>query len=213
MATLNITLPADTTVCDGKQITFKAPADSTACTTITISGVVYTLVTASGECIPNGSVLWKANSMVSVILDCSTKKAYVQNAEHISFGKTYIVDVPTNWTAASTGYTQTIAVPGILAIDQPVADVVLTGDVDADLGVLEQWGLIHRIITSDGSITLYAYEGAPTGAFTIQLKGCIADLVPGDTGGSSTLPYDYGTADLTAGVSPLETGRLYFVYE
>ena len=25
--------------------------------------------------------------------------------------------------------------------------------------------------------------------------------------------YTYGTADLTAGVTPLETGKLYFVYE
>lgn len=25
--------------------------------------------------------------------------------------------------------------------------------------------------------------------------------------------YSYGTADLTAGTSPLETGKLYFVYE
>lgn len=25
--------------------------------------------------------------------------------------------------------------------------------------------------------------------------------------------YSYGTADLTPGVSPLETGKLYFVYE
>ena len=211
---LSITLPENETVCNGKQITFKTPVDSTVYTTITIENVVYTLVTASGECIPNGTLLWKANSMVSVVLDCSTNKAYVQNAEHISFGKTYVVDVPINWTAASTGYTQTIDVPGILAVDQPIADVMLTGDADADLGALGQWALIHRITTENGSITLYAYESAPTGAFTIQLKGCIDDGAnSGGAGESSSLSYSYGTEDLVAGQSALATGQLYFVYE
>lgn len=32
-------------------------------------------------------------------------------------------------------------------------------------------------------------------------------------GGPSDTPYTYGTEDLTAGTSELETGKLYFVYE
>lgn len=31
--------------------------------------------------------------------------------------------------------------------------------------------------------------------------------------GSASTPYSYGTEDLTAGESTLETGKLYFVYE
>lgn len=59
------------------------------------------------------------------------------------------------------------------------------------------WGLVTH-----GD--LEAMWGAPGGLASLDGGG----LVP-----VSQMPYTYGTADLTAGSSALETGKLYFVYE
>lgn len=82
------------------------------------------------------------------------------------------VAVGTNWTADSTngGHTQTIAVSGILATDNPIFDVVLGADVAANELYLEAYALVTRLTTSAGNITLWANGDAPTTAFTIQLK-------------------------------------------
>jgi hypothetical protein len=68
------------------------------------------------------------------------------------------------------GYYQTIAVDGILEGDNPIVDVVLGTDADANRLYLAAWYLITRVTTSDNSITLYANEYVPEVAFTMQLK-------------------------------------------
>lgn len=85
---------------------------------------------------------------------------------------TYTATVTTTWTEDTTngGYTQTVAVAGILSTDNPIADVVLGTDADANEAYLEAWGLVTRIATAADSITLYANGDAPETAFTIQLK-------------------------------------------
>ena len=60
---------------------------------------------------------------------------------------------------------------------------------------------------------LTRYEnGQPVGVYKIYHEGNKPTLeeLGGDAGGSD---YTYGTTDLTAGSSALETGKLYFVYE
>ena len=74
------------------------------------------------------------------------------------------------YDATNGGFTQTVAVNGILATDNPIADVVLGADVEANALYLAAWALVTRITTADGSITLYANGKAPANAFTIQLK-------------------------------------------
>lgn len=84
---------------------------------------------------------------------------------------TYTASVDTTWTANSSGgYTKTVAVSGIAATDNPIADVVLGNDADANALYLTAWGCITRITTESGSITLYADGDAPTSSFNIQLK-------------------------------------------
>lgn len=85
---------------------------------------------------------------------------------------TYTAAVSTTWTADSTngGFYQTVSVSGILADDNPIADVVLGSDVAANALYTEAWGLVTRITTAADSITLYANGSAPTTAFNIQLK-------------------------------------------
>lgn len=84
----------------------------------------------------------------------------------------FTVEVPVAWAEDATngGYTQTVAVSGILATDNPIADVVLGSDVEANALYLAAWALVTRITTADGSITLYANGEAPETAFTIRLK-------------------------------------------
>jgi hypothetical protein len=68
------------------------------------------------------------------------------------------------------GYYQTIAVDGILPTDNPIVDVVLGDDVDANEFYVLAWYCVTRITTGENSITLYANRYVPETAFTIQLK-------------------------------------------
>ena len=56
-------------------------------------------------------------------------------------------------------------------------------------------------LLTEGDLT--ALRGQPNGLATLDESGKVP---PGQ------MPYGYGTEDLVAGESPLETGRLYFVY-
>ena len=79
--------------------------------------------------------------------------------------------VSASWTTnASGGYTQTVAVSGMLATDTPIVDIVLGSDVAANKLCIDAWGCISRVTTADGSITLYAYDNKPEVAFNIQIK-------------------------------------------
>lgn len=86
--------------------------------------------------------------------------------------KTFTVDVGTSWTADSTngGYTQTISVPGILESNDPIYDVVLGTDVDANELYLDAFALVTRLTTTNDQIKLWANVDAPTSAFTLKLK-------------------------------------------
>lgn len=81
----------------------------------------------------------------------------------------YQVTVPTGWSSASTGYTKTVTVSGILATDVPVVGVVLSSDAAAAQLQGKAFACVNRITTAANSITLYAYSSAPTTSFTIQL--------------------------------------------
>ena len=80
------------------------------------------------------------------------------------------VPVSNSWTSnTSGGYKQTINVSGILATDNPVVDIVLGDDVEANKSYIKAWECISYITTANGSITLYA-DKKPEVAFTIKLK-------------------------------------------
>ena len=84
---------------------------------------------------------------------------------------TYEAEISTNWDAAESGeYVQIIEVPGILAMDNPIVDVVLDASKETALSQLEAWSCVSKIETSDGSITVTCLEEAPTVAIPIQLK-------------------------------------------
>ena len=64
----------------------------------------------------------------------------------------------TGWTGAEAPYSQTIAVVGMTATDNPVVDVDLSGALDyaAEQEILTDWGQVYRIVTGTDEITVYA---------------------------------------------------------
>ena len=78
MATFTITLPSNTEVMNGKQITFKAPADCKGITSIIINNDTYELVDAANKSVANVDS-YVRGAMLSVILDVDDKRAYLQN--------------------------------------------------------------------------------------------------------------------------------------
>ena len=86
--------------------------------------------------------------------------------------KTITVSVGTSWIADTTngGYYQTSAATGIVAGDNPVVDVILGSDVEANALYKESWACVDRVVTAANSVTIYANEKAPTTAFTFQVK-------------------------------------------
>lgn len=85
---------------------------------------------------------------------------------------TFNVEIPVAWETDSTngGFYQVVAVESIKSTDTPLVDIVLGADITANKASKEDWMLVDRITTEDGTITLYANESAPTTAFTICLK-------------------------------------------
>lgn len=116
-----------------------------------------------------------ASAAVNAQTTADTAKANAAAAQTTANSKastvTYTVNVPVSWSENSAGgYMQSVTVSGILSTDNPMADVILGSDVDANALYLEAWACITRITTEAWSITLYANGDAPTTAFTCQLK-------------------------------------------
>lgn len=82
---------------------------------------------------------------------------------------TYNATIGTSWSGSGP-YTQNIAISGILSTDNPIVDVVLSDDTESSKSITEAWSNVSRIVTNDGSITIYCYDSAPTVNIPIQLK-------------------------------------------
>lgn len=77
--------------------------------------------------------------------------------------------VPVSWTASGSYYTQTVAVTGMLAADNPVADILPGTDHDANKLYAEAWGKVQSITTLAGKVTIWCTE-APAVAMPVQFK-------------------------------------------
>lgn len=82
---------------------------------------------------------------------------------------TYTITLDTTWTGSAPPYMKMMTVNGISVMDNPVVDVVMSGDFATDLLRQEEWAKIYRITTADNSITLYATE-IPTIPLPLQIK-------------------------------------------
>lgn len=77
--------------------------------------------------------------------------------------------VTTAWTGSTAPYTQEIAVPGLLATDNPIVDPIYSADLSTAEAEMEAYASIYRIETYDGKIKVYA-SAKTTTALTIMLK-------------------------------------------
>lgn len=97
----------------------------------------------------------------------------LETANNSATTKTYQVNVSNaNWIedTVNGGYYCTVAVTGILATDNPIADIVLGANRETNALYLSVWSLVTRIVTEDDSVILYANESIPSTSFTMQLK-------------------------------------------
>ena len=101
MATFTVTLPSNVEVLNGKQITFRAPADCNGITGIVINGETYDLVDAKNKSVANVNS-YVDGAMLSVILDIENKRAYLQNG--VTLFETFYV--PTLLTAQAWANSQ-----------------------------------------------------------------------------------------------------------
>ena len=84
---------------------------------------------------------------------------------------TYTATISTTWTKTSDGdfYYQGFTVPGLLATDNPIVDILTGSDNAANALYIEEFCKVVRIVTYDNSIQVFATEKT-NAAFTIQLK-------------------------------------------
>lgn len=82
---------------------------------------------------------------------------------------TYNATIGTSWSGSGP-YTQTVSVNGLLSTDNPIVDVVLSDNSVSSKAVIEAWSKVSRIVTNNGSITVYCYDSAPTISIPVQLK-------------------------------------------
>ena len=82
---------------------------------------------------------------------------------------TLTATVPVAWAASGDFFYQNVSVPGMLAADNPVADILPGGDNAANKLYAEAWGKVLRADTYDGGVQIWCTE-APTVAFPVQFK-------------------------------------------
>lgn len=118
----------------------------------------------------NGLLVYVDESGNKKILYPITKAELVEGLDEMFTVATYTANVDTSWSENSAGgFFKTITVGGMTADDNPIVDVVLGDDMAANALYVAAWGQVMRIVTAANSVTLYA-SGAPTTAFTIQMK-------------------------------------------
>lgn len=200
MATLNITLPSDSTICNGKQVTFRAPCDCANVTAIQIDGVTYTLLNTADETVA-GTNTFVEGALVSVIVDTENNKAYIQSSP----GGANVVELT---------YDEYLALdykdPDTLYV---VTDQTVIAD-DIQYIKKDQLGVANGIATLDASGKVPSAQ-LPDYAPASHASDTVVHITAAErTAWNSKAPaYTYGTDDLTAGTSELATGTLHFVYE
>lgn len=96
----------------------------------------------------------------------------VQDAidEVVGRTKTYSATIPTTgWSGDAAPYSKDITVTGIVAADNPIIDITLSGDYTNTQKQLSAWGDIYRIVAGANKITCYSNE-IPEIAIPIQIK-------------------------------------------
>lgn len=170
----DLVITADAELGNGTTVKFAAPCD---CASVTgkaqINNVEYTIVDALDASVP-GKAAWCRGAMVALVLDKANKKAYMQNQAMVgSVAKWSNIVVPVSgWVLNGDYYYNTVAVPGILASDNPHTVDIERGDTPSAIREsLIAFSKVDQIETLNGSIKLRAPYAKPTAAFTLRMEG------------------------------------------
>ena len=135
---------------DGSRWNGRQLDDSIVVNNLTTSDKGYVLDARQG-CELNAIIAKKANELsVSISQKASTAH--------------YSATLSSSDWSSSAPYTQTVSVSGILATDDPLVDVDMSGATTSDDGnaLTDAWTLVGRVTANAGSITAYCYDEKPT---------------------------------------------------
>lgn len=186
MANIKITLDHD--IVDGESVTFKAPCD---CTEVTGIKVYYKVETEEGstdanktftfrdahcEALTNIGNLFKEGAYITALLDTTNNYAFIQNADTNKYlegkasAKKFTATLAADgWEGTEAPYTQTVAVNGMLATYEPIADVEYSTSFETRKNEAVAWGKVSTIVTGSGNITAYCDISKPTVDLSIKL--------------------------------------------
>lgn len=75
----------------------------------------------------------------------------------------------TDWSS-NAPYTKTISVVGITSDMTPIIDLIVSDDATTAKSELAAWGMVGRIDTGDGTVTVYCYDEKPGTDMDIRIK-------------------------------------------
>lgn len=101
MAILKVTLPAGAIPVDGLQVSFRVPCGCQSFDKIEIDGVRYYLLDALHRDVTDRGGAWGADAMLSVVLDVTNKKAFLQNSA-ASINRRSFVSIESPYSLYST---------------------------------------------------------------------------------------------------------------
>lgn len=172
MSAIKITLPAGEIPVDGKQVSFVAPCNSATADSLQIDEGTYSIVDAMGKAVTGKGGVWDSGAIVSVILDASNKKAYMQSSSVGALTQILTATITAvGWSATQTDgyYTNQVTVEGMLASYNPFCDLVVTSAALAE-DERESMGKIIEVETFDGYVIAKAID-KPTIDINVRFTG------------------------------------------
>lgn len=198
MAYIVLTLPPEEQIFDGKQITFRAPCDCTSPSGIRINGAAFSFVDAMGNAVVKTSSYFKKDAMLSVILDVTNSKAYLQN----TVGNAKTLNGHSESYFASVQYVQEV-LSGIESGETPTGNAAALGNKTAEEWQEEIDGKLEKNAKATDSEKLggtsaivwqarfddIMHGTTPVGSSN-NVQGYTASQV-GESGARNLIPYPY----------------------
>ncbi len=113
------------------------------------------------------------NAQSSANMAQTTADEALSKANNAATTKTYTVNVSeSEWGEddVNGGYYCEKSVTGLLPTDNPIIDIILGSDIDANEEFISAWSVVTRVVTDTDVIILYANETYPQVALSLQIK-------------------------------------------